>query len=362
MRSTLVLLAVFLLSPLSSASAAESGDACFAAAAARWKVPSGLLRAIARAESGGFHNVPEAGEGGHNHQRLYGVMGLRDDEALGHSLREAAAAAGLPLDQVVEDPCANIEAAAALLGSELARGATLEGAVRRSWGGSNAGEALALFRGSQEAELKLSVRLAPQAAWCWRFWTGCKDEQSPPPGPDPRQEPVEPAPQGEGGEFAGSEWDRSPNFDAGAIRPKYIVLHSTEGNFNGAVSWLKNPKAKVSAHYVVRARDGYAKQLVREKDRAWHARCWNPEAIGIEMEGFLKDASSFTPALVRTASALVKHLSRRHSIPADATRVVGHDAAERGMLPGTGLSNCNDHGDPGRFFDWSGFWRLVGRW
>jgi hypothetical protein len=355
MRFKLYFVAIALLIPQSGFATAFSSD-CFDRAAARWKVPARVLKAIARAESGGFHNIPEEGDQhGHNHQKLYGVMGLRDDDVLGHSLREAVAAARLPLVKVVQDPCANIEAAAALISSEVARGATLEGAVQRSWGESNAQEAIELFQNTALQDIKVNLRLEPKAAWCWRFWTRCEPEPSLP----PVQEPETPSPQGNGGEFEGAEWDSSPNFTAGAINPTHIVLHTTEGNFNGAVSWLKNPRAKVSAHYVVRASDGFSKQLVKEYDRAWHARCWNSQAIGIEMEGFSKDSGSFTPALIRTVSAIVRHLSRMHGISANATRIVGHDAGSRGALPGTGLNNCNDHGDPGVYFNWSGFWRLL---
>lgn len=365
MRSSFVLLALLLPASSFSLSALGLEEACFEEAAARWKVPAAALRAVAKAETNGFHNVPDREDhSGHNHQRLYGVMGLRDDEALGHSLREAAAAAGLDPEKVIADPCANIQAAAALIAADLARGTTVESAIERSWGASNGGEAVGLYKARNLQAMKLTVRMAPEAGWCWRWWTNCDGQGQNPNPPGPGQEPDEPAqeaPRGDGGEFPGAEWDRSPNFDGGAIRARYIVLHSTEGNFNGAVSWLKNPKAKVSAHYVVRARDGYVKQLVRENDRAWHARCWNPQAIGIEMEGFIKDSASFTPALVRAASRIVKYLSAKHGIAADATRVVGHDASERGMLAGTGLEDCNDHGDPGKFFDWSGFWRLLGR-
>lgn len=352
MRATLVMLASLLPFAATPALAAPETEACFREAAARWKLPSGLLESIARAESGGFHNVPEADDhSGHNHQKLYGLMGLRDDQALGHSLREAAAASGLPLERVVQDPCANIEAAAALLGAELASGGTVEGAVRRSWGASNGAAAIALYRSSEEGLTQLAGS-DPKAAWCWRFWTDCDGNPAPAPA-----EPL--PPQGQGGEFPGSEWDRSANYDAGQIKPRFIVLHTTEGNFNGAVSWLKNKKSGVSAHYVVRAGDGYVKQLVRERDQAWHARCWNDYAIGIEMEGFHKNGSSFTGPLVRSAAALVKYLSRKYGIAPDATRVVGHDAEERGMLKAAGLEDCNDHGDPGKFFDWGGFWRLL---
>lgn len=75
-----------------------------------------------------------------------------------------------------------------------------------------------------------------------------------------------------------------------------IVLHSTEGNFEGAVSWLCNPQSQASAHYVV-PRNPQAKpilQLVPLEEKAWHAgrSQWrgrtgvNEFSVGIEMEHF----------------------------------------------------------------------------
>lgn len=47
-----------------------------------------------------------------------------------------------------------------------------------------------------------------------------------------------------------------------------IVLHVTEGGFNGAVDWLCNPVAEASSHFVT-ANNGSYKQLVELKDTAW---------------------------------------------------------------------------------------------
>lgn len=75
-----------------------------------------------------------------------------------------------------------------------------------------------------------------------------------------------------------------------------IVLHHTgPGSFSGIVSWLKNPDANVSAHYVV-GKAGEITQLVKLKDKAWHAgksKCiidgktvydLNQNSIGIEIQ------------------------------------------------------------------------------
>src|SRR4051812_24629426 len=67
-------------------------DPAFLSASAEFDVPSDLLKAIAFAETRWHHVVQNHSDhdDGH-HQKVYGVMGLRDDDWFGHSLREAAA-------------------------------------------------------------------------------------------------------------------------------------------------------------------------------------------------------------------------------------------------------------------------------
>lgn len=47
-----------------------------------------------------------------------------------------------------------------------------------------------------------------------------------------------------------------------------MVCHITDGSYAGAVTWLCNPKAEVSSHFVV-AQDGRVTQLVSLEDTAW---------------------------------------------------------------------------------------------
>jgi N-acetylmuramoyl-L-alanine amidase len=49
-----------------------------------------------------------------------------------------------------------------------------------------------------------------------------------------------------------------------------VVMHTTVGSLEGAVSWFGNPDSGVSAHYVV-GLDGRITQCVREMDTAFHA-------------------------------------------------------------------------------------------
>lgn len=81
----------------------------------------------------------------------------------------------------------------------------------------------------------------------------------------------------------------SPNFsEREGIEVDTIVLHSTGGLIDGAISWLCNKSSKVSAHYVI-AKDGIVYKLVAVSKSAWHAgKCRvknaNKRSIGIELE------------------------------------------------------------------------------
>lgn len=83
----------------------------------------------------------------------------------------------------------------------------------------------------------------------------------------------------------------SPNFDARTAPPSMIVLHYTGmPTGEGALARLRDPDAKVSAHYLVEE-DGRVFSLVPEERRAWHAgvsfwkgeRDINAASIGIEI-------------------------------------------------------------------------------
>src|SRR5687767_5653249 len=74
-----------------------------------------------------------------------------------------------------------------------------------------------------------------------------------------------------------------------------VVVHVTEGSFWGAVSWLRNPRAHASSHFVV-SRGGRIVQLVHLSDVAWHAGHWgtNVRSVGVEHEGFTYGPHGFT--------------------------------------------------------------------
>ncbi len=139
-----------------------------------------------------------------------------------------------------------------------------------------------------------------------------------------------------------------------------LVLHYTGmKTLSAALDRLCDPKAEVSAHYLV-ARDGTVYRLVPEHRRAWHAgvACWagerdvNGRSIGVELEnpGHEFGYRAFPKKQMRALVALARGIVRRHRIP--ARRVLGHsDVAPRRKI------------DPGEKFPWRALAKAgIGYW
>ncbi|WP_326785382.1 N-acetylmuramoyl-L-alanine amidase [Streptomyces sp. NBC_00151] len=130
-----------------------------------------------------------------------------------------------------------------------------------------------------------------------------------------------------------------------------VVIHVTQGSFASAVRAFQDPKHEAAAHYVVRG-DGHVTQMIRELDVAFHAgnRAYNERSVGIEHEGFVDRPSSFTDAMYEASARLTARICGRYGIPVDREHIIGHIE-----VPGT------DHTDPGRYWDWDRYIRLVRR-
>lgn len=145
----------------------------------------------------------------------------------------------------------------------------------------------------------------------------------------------------------------SPNHDArpDGARVDTLVLHYT-GMQTGAAALarLRDPDAKVSAHYVVEE-DGMVFRLVAEDRRAWHAGIshWrgvsglNGTSIGIEIvnPGHEWGYRPFPTLQMGAVAALCHAILARH--PISPAGVVAHSdiAPDRKQ-------------DPGELFDWEG--------
>jgi N-acetyl-anhydromuramyl-L-alanine amidase AmpD len=154
------------------------------------------------------------------------------------------------------------------------------------------------------------------------------------------------------------------NFTPAKRKPQQIrlvVIHVSEGSFFGTLAWLRNPAAKGSANFVV-SRDGKIVELVAKKDIAWHAGNWavNLRSVGIEHVGVTDDPTGFSRAEYRASARLSAYLARTSLIPIDREHFIGHSDVPDPTDPlvGGGIDN---HTDPGRYWNWKGYLRLVRR-
>lgn len=132
----------------------------------------------------------------------------------------------------------------------------------------------------------------------------------------------------------------TPNFarGRGGQQPRAIVVHTTAGVYESALSWFSRPESAVSSHYVV-ALDGRVAQLVDEEDTARHAgRVRNPTAalisggddpnlytVGIEFEdGGDPEGVERTDEQYAIGARLIAAIARRWRIPLDRDHVIGH--------------------------------------
>ena len=149
-------------------------------------------------------------------------------------------------------------------------------------------------------------------------------------------------------------WKQSPNFKSGRNGKKIIAIvnHITAGLMPGTLSWLCNPQAKASAHYLV-CKDGSIYQLVKDTDTAYHAGIvnkpnWslydgtNPNryTIGIEFE--CKSGGELTEIQYQAGLWLHKQLISKYNIPVDSNHIIGHYR----------IDSVNRPNDPGVNFPW----------
>ena len=157
-------------------------------------------------------------------------------------------------------------------------------------------------------------------------------------------------------------WVGTPNYREGrrGYKPIAIVSHQTAGRYPGCKSWMMNPKAQASAHYLIN-RAGEIFQLVKEKDTAWHVGIankptWtlyngiNPNyyTLGIEHECYpdVGGDGNLTELQYQATLFLHKQLIEKYNIPIDREHLIGHY-----QIDSVNRSNC-----PGKNFPWS---RLI---
>lgn len=142
----------------------------------------------------------------------------------------------------------------------------------------------------------------------------------------------------------------SPNFDSrnGWVVDTLVLHYTDTRDLAEALSYLMNPQAQVSSHYVVDV-NGDVLQLVDESQRAWHAgksfwRGWtnlNQRSIGIEIvnAGHRYGPNPFPRAQMEAVAQLCQAILARHAI--EPRNVVAHSDIAPARKQ-----------DPGELFDW----------
>ncbi|MGW4195252.1 N-acetylmuramoyl-L-alanine amidase [Streptomyces sp. NPDC005004] len=294
------------------------------------------------------------------------------------TLRRAAELTGLSASRLRTDPAANVAGGAALLAAEQKQLGQKPGADPAEWYGAVArfsgaddsataaayadevfdvlrtGESRTTDTG-QHVALKAAPGVRGDTAQLRR--TGLRT---------PKTDGVEcpasvscvsvPAPYEE---FGDNDYGNHDLGDRPASqRIKYIVIHDTEGGWDGVMNLIQDP-TYVSWNYTIRSTDGLIAQHVKAKDVAWHAGNWdvNARSIGIEHEGFLTAPDAwYTEAMYRSSARLVRYLSRTYGVPLDRQHILGHD-----NVPGPTASTVPGmHTDPGPYWDWRHYFRLLG--
>ena len=178
-------------------------------------------------------------------------------------------------------------------------------------------------------------------------------------------------------DYPGAIWVPAPecNYEARTKEVSAVVIHYTEGSYAGCISWFQNCDAQVSAHYVIRSYDGQVTQMVRECDKAWHARSANGYTIGVEHEAYGDIISFFTREMYASSADLMRNICMRYEA-INGYRTFYTDTLDNGTALDSGLHNLGgegtciqirghqhypdqSHTDPGPFWSWNYYYKLI---
>ncbi len=331
-------------------------DQLFTLAAGYYDVPKDLLIALAWHESS--FAPEELGEGPHEHRPAHGWMGLTPDR-----IAWAAELTGAPAELLETSRESNVMAGAVILGAlrdQISPDAPADHVDVRWWpvivAWSEFGDEWLDHDFARDVFYTLQLGLettTPDGEAVFlagRRIPGLEsvDYVAPPIGEDEARETI-----GYPGRarvvhaHSGNQSSRSN----GTNSISRVVLHTTQGSYNGAISWFQNNSSNVSAHYVLRRSDGEVTQMVSDHRKAWHACNNNNDTIGIEHEGTAYSSSQWTPALLDSSAQLTAWLVTQYDIPIDRDHIVGHGEIQP--------AGCAGRDDPGVYFPWDDYLQMV---
>jgi len=156
-----------------------------------------------------------------------------------------------------------------------------------------------------------------------------------------------------------------------------IVIHDTEGGWDGSVATLQNDSGK-SVHYIIDADGSRVGQFRAETDTTWHAGnfYYNETSIGIEHVGQTSDPAGYSDALYAKSEKLVNNIRTRWNVPVDREHIIGHyQVPNENVITNTSkpcgdqLDSCenddnyggvDNHRDPGEYWQWCQYMQALG--
>lgn len=141
--------------------------------------------------------------------------------------------------------------------------------------------------------------------------------------------------------------DYSPNQSPrGDNKVTLVVVHDTEGDYGGAISWLKEPQAKASAHVVLREDGDEATQLVSWGHKAWSCVDYNSITDNIEIAGHA--AKGYPDHQLRRAARIVAFRLKKRGLPPNHVKPKHPGDGSRGFTYHSDLGEKGGgHTDPG---------------
>lgn len=172
--------------------------------------------------------------------------------------------------------------------------------------------------------------------------------------------------------YAADDFVQTPscNYSSrGEIGISAITIHTIQGTYAGAISWAQNCNANVSYHYVV-SNTGQVTQMLCESDKGWHVGSENPYTIGIEHDGVVSNPDNYTNAMYLATAALCKDITqsgygieplRTAYFPWAATTHYNVSSTPGSCIHTKGHQHFPNqtHTDPGQYWDWDYFYKLM---
>jgi len=144
-----------------------------------------------------------------------------------------------------------------------------------------------------------------------------------------------------------------------------ITIHTIQGTYAGAISWSQNCSSSVSYHYVVRSSDGQITQMVAEEEKAWHVGSENPYTIGYEHEGYVTESTWYTPEMYENSADLSRDIINSGYGIEGIRTYFGPSSSSSDVLGGCTKIKGHQHYpnqthlDPGIYWDWEHYYRLI---